>query len=231
MPVLIILLFYIHDLVKIKRMYSQTEFVAQQVANILQNISQKRENKKIKLDDIKYAASLAYLTIYPGTTMYRVGTSGSRHELSHAPRLNIFFVRRLAGGKASCLWFRRFIGEGASTPTGWNPSSTVGGSDVSRVYPNVDVAPSNIYPTLKIGEGEEKIIIEANIFNSNKTMNANDYVESDRQEALAKKAFNCKLVAPKPLSKNINAANGWYFNSVVIFTPKSGLFSETPPTE
>lgn len=128
------------------------------------------------------------------------------------------------------MWFRRFIGEGASTPTGWNPSSTVGGSGVSRVYPNVDVAPSNIYPTLKIGEGEEKIIIEANIFNSNKTMNANDYVESDRQEALAKKAFNCKLVAPKPFTKNVNATQGWYFNSVVIFTPKLGLFSETPPT-
>jgi len=49
MPIFIILLFYIHDLVKIKRYYSQTEFVAQQMANILQNISQKRADKKIWL--------------------------------------------------------------------------------------------------------------------------------------------------------------------------------------
>ncbi len=34
MPILIILLFYISDLVKIKRYYSQTEFVGQQMANI-----------------------------------------------------------------------------------------------------------------------------------------------------------------------------------------------------
>ena len=56
MPILIILLFYINDLVRIKRYYSQTEFVALQMANILQNIAKTR---KITRNDIKYAASLA----------------------------------------------------------------------------------------------------------------------------------------------------------------------------
>ena len=97
MPILIILLFYINDLVRIKRYYSQTEFVAQQFANIIQNISQKRGSSdptklKISIPDIKYAASLAFLSMYPGKTMYITGTSGARHELSHAPRLNIFYV-------------------------------------------------------------------------------------------------------------------------------------------
>ena len=61
-------------------------------------------------------------------------------------------------------------------------------------------------------------------------MNANEYVASDKQETLAKKAFKCLLAAPKPLVKNANGINGWYFDSVVVFTPKSGLFDpDNPP--
>ena len=54
MPVLIILLFYIHDLSKLKRYYDQAEFVAQQMMNILKNISRNRkgENKKIIRQDL-----------------------------------------------------------------------------------------------------------------------------------------------------------------------------------
>ena len=60
MPILIVLLFYINDLVRIKRYYSQTEFIGQQMANILQNIA---KNRAIRGDDIKYACSLAWLDI------------------------------------------------------------------------------------------------------------------------------------------------------------------------
>ena len=85
-PVLIILLFYIHDLSKLKRYHDQTEFVAQQMVNILQNISQNRENKKITINDIKRAASLAFLSVYPGNTMYHTDTRSSKaYELSHQP--------------------------------------------------------------------------------------------------------------------------------------------------
>ena len=232
MPILIILLFYINDLVRIKRYYSQTEFVAQQFANIIQNISQKRDNKKITIRDIKYAASLAFLSMYPGKTMYRIGTSGGRHELSHAPRLNIFYIKGLPGGKASCSWGRRFLGEGASTPITWSPSSNFSGSgDTSSVRTSAST-PSDIYPTLKIGENEEKIIVEVNIFNASHVMNANNYVETDKQATLAKKAFNCRLVTPKPLKTEAASTQGWYFDSVVIFTPKPGLFDpDNPPAE
>jgi hypothetical protein len=93
MPILIILLFYINDLVRIKRYYSQTEFVAQQMANIIQNISQKRAQAattseertnllKIKQKDLKYAMALAYQTIYPGITMFK---QGSGFEFGHRP--------------------------------------------------------------------------------------------------------------------------------------------------
>lgn len=90
MPILIILLFYIHDLVRIKRYYSQTEFVAQQMANIIQNISQKRENKKITAEDLGYAVALAYQTIYPGTTMF---WKSNGLPLVHVPHPTICYVK------------------------------------------------------------------------------------------------------------------------------------------
>ena len=230
MPILIILLFYIHDLIKIKRYYSQTEFVAQQFANIIQNISQKRSNKKITLNDIRHAASLAFLTIYPGTTMYRIGTSGSRHELSHAPRICIFYVKGESGGKVSYKWHQLFLGESIANPKKWVLYTKPLETKESSVKQLSNVSPSEIYPTLKIGENEEKIIVEVNLFNALHVMNENEYVESDKQEALAKKAFKCRLVAPRPLEKSVNDTKGWYFPSVVIFTPKPGLFDETPPS-
>ena len=228
MPILIILLFYIHDLVKIKRYYSQTEFVAQQMANILQNISKNRSNKKITLNDIRHSASLAFLTIYPGTTMSRIGTSGSRHELSHAPRVNIFYVKGESGGKASCKWFRRILGE--TTPI-WSLFTGAPSASESTVKNLSNVSPSEIYPTLRIGENEKKIIVEVNLFSGHSIMNPNGYVESDKYPTIAQKAFKCRLVAPKALVKPTSAnQSGWYFSSVVIFTPKPGLFDpDNPP--
>jgi hypothetical protein len=51
------------------------------MANILQNISQNRENKKITKDDVKYAVAAAYLSIYPGKTMYTI--SNNRNPFGH----------------------------------------------------------------------------------------------------------------------------------------------------
>ena len=79
MPVLIILLFYINDLVKIKRYFSQTEFVAQQAANMIQNISQNREDKAVKLRDLRRISLLAWLSVYPGNTRFQQGSDQIYH--------------------------------------------------------------------------------------------------------------------------------------------------------
>jgi len=73
MPVLIILLYYINDLAKLKRWRDQTEFVALQMANILQNLAKKEIDEgrtNLSYSAIKYAASLAYLSIFPGKTNF-----------------------------------------------------------------------------------------------------------------------------------------------------------------
>ena len=230
MPVLIILLFYIHDLVKIKRYYSQTEFVAQQMANIFQNISQKREGakRKINKNDIRHAASLAHLTIYPGKTMYADGKRGGfSHELSHMPFFFIYYVEGLSGGRASVIWSYVSYCYNAVNPAGWLVD--LDNSNYGVVRKKTDVSPTDIYPTLKINEGEVKIIIECPLFCRERTMSLDAYVASDSQDTRAKKAFNCRLVTPKATYKT--SQYGFYFNSVVIFTPKPGLFDRTPPAD
>ncbi len=227
MPVLIILLYYINDLSKLKRYYDQTEFVAQQFINIIQNISQNRTDKKINQNDVKYAATLAHLTIYPGKTMFSDGKRGKfSHELSHMPYFFINYVRGLSEGKASVLWSYYCFCYGAVNPTGWQIGDNKGGySNYSVVKRKTNVDPAEIYPTLKVNEGEDKIIIECPLFCREHTMSLGAYAASDNQDTRAKKAFNCRLATPKASYKE--NLFGFYFPSVIIFTPKKGLFDET----
>ena len=226
MPILIILLFYINDLVRIKRYYAQTEFMAQQFANIIQNISQNRPNKTITLNDMRYASALSWLSLYPGTTMYHTDErTNSAHELSHFPWHFIYYVEGLPGGKASVRWLRYpFL------QTGTNPKEVQCNSKTESQYMHgsvvnwgTNVEPSSIYPTLKINEGEAKIIVECHLHASNISMSSNDYNPSDDNRACARKAFRLRLVTPKTANSNR------YFNSVVIFSPKPGLFTDQRP--
>lgn len=229
-PILVILLFYINDLVRIKRYYSQTEFVAQQMANVLQNISQKRKDKRIKLDDIKYAIALAYQTIYPGKTMY---WQNRGMPLVHEPHPMIYYVKGNNDGTATTVWRETFWGgtNKVVSPAKLKYESYTNTHDVSVVNMGTNVQPSQIYPTLKIGPGEVKIIVEALIFFKTDAKDING-----KSGYTAREVFGCLMASPRQV-KNANAGNyvndmsrGGYFNSVVIFTPKSGLFSETAPS-
>ncbi len=60
LPVLIVLVYYIYDLNRYKRYYSQTEFVGQQVASMIQNISQSREDKTITKNDLQHISRMAF---------------------------------------------------------------------------------------------------------------------------------------------------------------------------
>ena len=218
-----------------KRYYDQTEFVAQQMVNILQNISQNREgdNKKITLDDIKRAASLACLSMYPGNTMYRNDAGSAHHDLSHCPRITIFYIKGQPGDRACCKWVRRFFSDGATIPTGWTVNNSTN-SNVSKVTAYISsVSPSKIYPTLKIKNGEEKIIVETSVFNATNTMNVKDLMPTDNYKTCARKAFKFWSISPRPINPSPNETDtgAFYFSAVEIFTPAPGLFDGEKPPE
>jgi len=206
MPILIILLFYINDLMRIKRYYAQTEFVAQQMANIIQNISQKRSNKRIYLNDIRYAASLAFLSMFPGNTRWTTDNSAC----PYAPGLHMAYVASESDNKASVKWLKNYTNYNGTTPSTYGYLT---GGPYSSIKSGTDVTPSSIYPTLKINKGESKILIDINLY-------------SEPYWHDHKKVFGLYLVKPKT-----SFAPARLFDSVVIFTPKDGLFSTDPPTE
>ena len=101
-PILVILLFYANDLVRLYRYHSQTEFVAQQIVNILQNISQKREDKTITRKDLGLSLCLAGLTVYPDSlSMFQDGSK--KYRFCHIPQVMVFYVKGLDNGNASCM--------------------------------------------------------------------------------------------------------------------------------
>ncbi len=86
------------------------------------------------------------------------------------------------------------------------------------------VPPSEIHPLLKINPGEIKIIVEVSLLHQPGTKTTQGHTTNSANEVFNMKMY--KLTPQKALPKY----NGyWYFFSNVIFTPKSGLFSETPP--
>ncbi len=219
MPILIISLFYIHDLMRLKRYYSQTEFVAQQMANILQNLAKKRavEGKTLEYNDLCYAASLAYLTIYPGTTMYSTVVDNYRHGLIHCPFAVIYYVKGTSGGKAKCLWGKAITSTTNKSLPWINYRNITSSQSWSTVtYESSEADPSSIYPTLKVEEGQSKIILEITLYWGSAMCDTNG-----KKVASAREAFRLHFIQPKHFVS-------LYFHSVIIFTPNNG-FPETRP--
>lgn len=222
MPVLIILLYYINDLSKLKRYYDQTEFVAQQMVNILQNIAYTRlqEGNTISLLDIKRAASLAYLSIYPGTTMFTTKLGSNYHVFNHKPRIYMYYVKNNSDGTASVPW-RLWIHSGDQiNPNDWSHGYLKTTSPQSLVTVATNVPPSSIYPNLKMDDGNPRIIVEVQI----------RWDKNDQKDANGKTAYSArevfKLFAVNVKSKHKDKAD--YFTSVVTFTPNDGFTVNQP---
>jgi hypothetical protein len=82
---------------------------------------------------------------------------------------------------------------------------------------------SLIYKNLKIKKDEIKIIIECYSYFCNSANSAYTFGDGRPCKNVSPRdAFNFFILSPKPTQ--------WaYFNSIIIFTPKPGLFNETPP--
>ena len=100
---------------------------------------------------------------------------------------------------------------------------------LSIVRYKTDTAPSNICRGLTIKPGEYKIIVEPAVYYNESNywrFGDNRFCGSVRYN----KAFRFFLIFPKVHSKNgSSVGESAYLNTAVIFTPKPGLFDETPP--
>ena len=219
MPVLIILLYYVHDLSKLKRYYDQTEFVAQQMVNMIQNVSQKRgaansTKLKITIKYLDHIHNLSWKTFYPGVTMFQ---KNSVFPLNHKPCTTVYYVECSNDGKASCIWKTWLVKDAADHIYYETETSKTTDRHISKVKFLTNTSPEKIHPTLRMNPNDKKIIIETSL--------ERDPVGTQFGGISDKAAFGLYLATPEILD------DGWshLFYSTVIFTPKLGLFDETPP--
>lgn len=206
-PIMIAVVFYALDSNRLAFFKRRTEFVAYEIANMIQNIH-KNDGKPITKTDLRNIIVAASHAIFPGTTFFRP----KKDFMNYGLLCQIYYVKGLDNGNASCLW-RIHVGDnGVSTK---NPSTVVAttySSDYSgsSVRFKTNVAPSQIYPSLKINPGEVKIIIDLSLVSDKSTF--------------SKKTYGFYLITPH---FRVYSSYSFCFNSVVILTPNPGLFSES----
>ncbi|MCR4555565.1 MAG: hypothetical protein K5766_02005 [Alphaproteobacteria bacterium] len=219
-PILIIAMLYIHDIVKIRRYYSQTEFAGQQMINIIQNISQKRTKKLITQQDLKLGIYLASLSFYPGKFMFSSDTNseglispctaitnlkGAINEKAQIGSSKLVFAYYSWGNKGYYPNIR---------PFSFNCNASCDFSVLRSRFLPWEEKPTNIWPTLKIQNGEEKAIIE--------TFIAIDSEPGIAEKIDLKKIFGLFLLNPK--NSGYSLGKFILFPSVLIFKPRRGLF-------
>jgi hypothetical protein len=207
-PVLVAVLYYLHDVPKYKRMYSRMGFCAHEMASILQNVSQNRQSKRITRRDFAYAAYASSLSYYGGgTKQYFYGTSSI--PFVHPV---LYCVKGLTNGKARIVWGIRQMWfmppdkyiEPAVDAKNYSVLSLI------KVDIQTDFPATSIFPTLKIKDGEIKMILEVFFHCHLGRAGASDY-------------FKFLLLLPRLEGDRA------FFNTAIIFTPKQELFNEAVP--
>jgi hypothetical protein len=202
-------------------MQAKMDFITHEIAGMIQNVSQGRANKKITPGDLRCCISAAFLSFYPGTTQF--AKSAAVFKQPGFVHGKIFCVVGNAGGKASVPWAMQYQYGGGSTVGSTSPGNVVIGGvsedprSAVRIGDNKE--PSEIYPKLSIKPGETKIIIENFIYFVS-SMNYKLIDNRTWENISPREAFGFLILTPKV------QGGGFYFTSIVIFTPKPGLFDK-----
>jgi hypothetical protein len=211
-PVVLAILYYLHDVPKAKRMQSQVNFCAHCMVNILQNT-----NHRVNHNDIRYAMAASYLTIYPGETMYSKveGNQVSLH--GNCPCSDLFYVKRI-NGQNKILWKRTF-------------------DSIDNTAPKVIAVEARSAPASIVGlklneismkEGEVKMILHCyRYFYANGSRCLWD--GRSLFDVTSRESFEFLVFNPEQSDRDSNDKKGGFFLNLVIFTPKPGLFDENPP--
>lgn len=219
-PVFLVLIYYMHDIPKSQRYKTQMQFVAQQMAQLFQTVSQGRTNKRITRNDFAWVGQAAYLSMFPGASVRPI--RDSYLPIGYFVEFYVFYVIGEANNKASVKWMTFVYILGGGNPTVTTSSSQ--GHDGSAVKFKTNVNPSEICPELQIKQGEAKIIIDAYL----RYCDGKYFADGRPCKNVSKReVFGFLFYTPFYYTHNADYYN--YYNGRVIFTPADGLFSSSPP--
>jgi hypothetical protein len=197
---------------------------------MLQNVSRSRQDQKIRSWDLRSAIIAGFLPLYPGKTMFCTSSSGRPYQkpYGHSPIGFIHCVKGRGDGKADVLWQIMYSLQGDSSPWSLGHFGQRPNHNNSVIGYGNDILASSIYKDLKINAGEIKILVEFALIYF---YGHSGYGFTDGRSCATvtpREAFGFLLLSPEPKTTFLSGAT--YFNTVVIFTPRPGLFDETPPS-
>jgi hypothetical protein len=220
-PILIPIMLYGHDIFKLARIRERIEFCTYCGINMIQNISQGRENQRITRTDIMTIAHAMWLPFFGGginqySTTAPTTSRTYKMPCGYVPQIELYCFKGMGGGMAKLCWMVN-----ANCALGPNPANIDIMSDM-RQYSPIKTTVGSTYKVsdirngLAINENEIKIIALSRFcMNGASPTDGKNFSLSQRLGLL--------------IIRIGGELSGTYLHTVVIFTPKPRLFSETPP--
>ncbi|MDR2781264.1 MAG: hypothetical protein LBB21_02275 [Holosporaceae bacterium] len=221
-PVLIAILYYIHDVPKAKRIKSEVEFCANCAVNLLQN-----NGRRVTIADLTNISCIAFLPHFGGGEK-QYSFENNRKVWKYSSVIALFYLVGTGHNTAKIKWY---AGQnGLQNPRGGRSfwvvkSGTVNSwtSFAAELLLNNDYHTSKIMDGLTINAGEVKMVLYASLYI------ATFCLMSDGKNIKSTPSLWNFLVL-NPRAEHIRDLSHYvYFDNAVVFTPKSGLFSEIPP--
>ncbi len=232
-PFLVIILYYASDVPRYSRYKSQMKNAAYIAASMIQNVSQNRGDKRIKKTDI---GNISYTW---GMSIWGVGRkwciTNSYYPLGFCCVTYTGYIKGTGTNKAKIMW-TTYCYTTSSNPsvTAYTSSGSNASAGASFFYGktlNTEYDSTKINKDLKINSGEVKIIIELYMcfrptykFNSSTA----SWTAANAKSEISKR-LGFYLLQSKESAAHSTTDLG-YFNTIIIFSPRPGLFSETPPS-
>ena len=231
-PVLIAILYFIMDAPLLRLYQLKLKNTAYFAANLIQNISDQRENKTISKKDLNQITICAFANLYRGLSIFNPNHSQYGH-------IYAYYVVGDDNDKATVkwVWDSGEPGTNPNNPTGSNAYTSGTSINNSIVKFSSAAVANTIHKDLTIKKGEVKIILDVSIIipmaatyvapttQINQNNAAAPIARSDEIRHSPAGRLGFYLIPVKNMRGTVNS----FLNYVLIFSPKPGLFSATPP--
>jgi hypothetical protein len=221
-PVLIMCLVAMHDIPKYYQIQAKLTFAAHCCVNMLQDVSVNRANKKITKSDVQRIAHAWTLIPWSNPNIVYQNSAG-KLPLNFFANIFLFYVVGTGDNKCKVMWSLYSSTNTKTIPTlNWNSNTsgalTAGWASSLRLKGNLqtNINSTKLLPNFHIKNEEKKVIVEIVLYSYNPPSHF-------------RRGFGFWMLSPKPSVTPPSSKERGFFTTFVIFTPKPGLFTETPP--
>ena len=220
---MIMLLYYIHDLVLLKQIQRRMHFNTLCAVSMIQNVSQNRTDKKITKEDLDRIFKASYMAVFscPEKTLQQISGGKTNDATYFCPV--VIMLEGTGNNKCKVNWYCYIDITDVSCLTKYN-SITSGVwrscSAATLSYKNVtlheEIDAKSLYDDLYIQNGEIKVVVETNVVRyTGKTI---------------KEIFGFHMIEPEPYPGSKGGYAPYFYNHV-IFSPRPGIFDPTTPPQ